>query len=252
MTKYNENKQEIGGRMKFSYNIINATEEEENSINLIISYIADNYNKKIDIEKLKQIEVVDKLDNNSSGRSIRDKIILPRKYGLEGIEEIKDLLSEKERNIKLKILIGTIYHELWHVSTWHKYEAMYEYVLDEENSEIFVAYAYMYWIEYIANIETVFIKVPERMREFCVNFVYTEWYKMEYGYSHFIKALPYYLIRSQYLNLFEDLTQKIECDELRKAVYDFDNTSKCLLNNTNIDDIKKADIIKNLIEELFA
>ena len=64
MTKYNENKQEIGGRMKFSYNIINATEEEENSINLIISYIADNYNKKIDIEKLKQIEVVDKLDNN--------------------------------------------------------------------------------------------------------------------------------------------------------------------------------------------
>ena len=35
--------------MKFSYNIINATEEEENSINLIISYIADNYNKKIDI-----------------------------------------------------------------------------------------------------------------------------------------------------------------------------------------------------------
>ena len=51
--------------MKFSYNIINATEEEENSINLIISYIADNYNKKIDIEKLKQIEVVDKLDPES-------------------------------------------------------------------------------------------------------------------------------------------------------------------------------------------
>ncbi len=68
--------------MKFFNNVLNATEEEENNINLISSYIADNYNEKIDIEKLKQIEVV---DNDSSGRSIRDKIILPRKYGLDGI-----------------------------------------------------------------------------------------------------------------------------------------------------------------------
>lgn len=238
--------------MKFSYKIINATEEEENNIDLIISYIVDYYNEKIDIEKLKQIEIVDKLDNDSSGRSIRDKIILPRKYGLEGIAEIKDILSEKERNIKLKMLIGTIYHELWHVSTWSKYEDMYEYVLDEENSEIFIAYAYMYWIEYIANKETVFIKAPEIMKEFCENFVHTKWHRIEYGYSYFIKALPYYLIRSQYLNIFENLTKKIESDELRKAVYDFDNISKCLLNDTNMKDIKKADIIKKMIEELFA
>lgn len=237
--------------MEFSYKITNATKEEEDNIHAIISYIADNYNEKIDIEKLKQIEVVDKLDNDSSGRSIRDKIILPRKYGLDGIGNIKDISIEKEINLKLKTFIGTIYHELWHVSTWNKYKDMYEYVLNEETADVYKTFAYLYWIEYIANGETVFMKVPEIMKEFCENFVYTKWHKMEYGYFHFIKALPYYLIRSQYLKIFKELTQKIVSDELRKVVYDFDSISKRLLNDTNMEDIRKADIIKNMIEELF-
>lgn len=238
--------------MAFSYKIINATEEEENNINLIISYIADNYNGKIDIGKLRQLEVVDKLDNDSSGRSIQDKIILPRKYGLEGIGEIKDILSEKERNIKLKMLIGTIYHELWHVSTWSKYENMYEYILNKKKADIYTAYAYMYWIEYVAHVETIFMEVPDVMKEFCENFVIRKWHKIEYGYSYFIKALPYYLIRSQYLGIYDELTQKMVSKELRQAVYDFDNESKFLLHNKYIDDIEKVNKIKNMIEELFA
>lgn len=238
--------------MKFSYNVISASKEEENNINLIISYIVDNYNEKIDIEKLKQIEVVDKLDNDSSGRSIRDKIILPRKYGLDGIGYIKNILVEKEENSKLKMLIGTIYHELWHVSTWSKYEIMYEYVLNEKEADVYIAYAYMYWIEYVAHVETIFMEVPDVMKEFCKNFVLRKWHKIEYGYSYFIKALPYYLIRSQYLNLFDELTQKIISSELRQAVYDFDSESKFLLHNKCMDDIEKANKIKNMIEELFA
>lgn len=238
--------------MVFSYKITNATEEEENNINLIISYIADNYNEKIDVEKLKQIEVVDKLDNDSSGRSIRDKIILPRKYGLDGIGNIKNILIDKEENLKLKMFISTIYHELWHVSTWNKYEIMYEYTLNEKDPDIYTAYAYMYWIEYIAHTETVFMEVPDIMREFCKNFVQKRWNKIECGYFYFIKSLPYYLVRSQHLKIFDNLTHKIVSNELRKAVYDFDYTSKCLLNDTNMEDIKKADTIKSMIEELFA
>lgn len=238
--------------MAFSYKVTNATKEEEKNIDVLISYIMDNYNDKIDIERLKQIEVVDKLDNDSSGRSIRDRIVLPRKYGLEGIEEIKDILAEKERNIKLNMLISTIYHELWHVSTWNKYEVMYEYILNEKDSDIYTAYAYMYWIEYVAHVETIFMEVPEVMKEFCENFVLRKWHKIEYGYSYFIKALPYYLIRSQYLNLYEELTQKIISKELKQAVYDFDSESKFLLHNKCMDDIEKANVIKNMIEELFA
>lgn len=238
--------------MVFSYEITNATEEEENNINLIISYIADNYNEKIDIEKLKQIEVVDKLDNDSSGRSIRNKIILPRKYGLDGIGYIKNILVEKKENLKLKMLIGTIYHELWHVSTWNKYEVMYEYVLNEKDVYIYTTYAYMYWIEYVAHVETIFMEVSDVMKDFCEKFVLRKWHKIEYGYFYFIKALPYYLVRSQYLNLFDELTQKIISSELRQAVYGFDNESKFLLQNKYMDDIEKANVIKNMIEELFA
>ncbi len=238
--------------MNFSYKVINATKQEENIINSIIYYIVGNYGKKIDINKLCQIEVVEKLDNDSSGRSIRDKIILPRKYGLEGIENIKDIIAEKETNSKLKMLIATIYHELWHISTWSKYETMYEYVLNKKESEIYTAYAYMYWIEYVAQVETVFMEVPKVMKEFCVNFVLKKWHKIEYGYSYFIKALPYYLSRSQYLSIFDELTPKMLSNELRQAVYDFDNKSKLLLHNANMTDIEKANDIKCMIEELFS
>ncbi len=237
--------------MEFSYEIINATKEEEYTINLIISYIANNYNDKIDINKLCQIDIVDKMDNDSSGRSIRDKIVLPRKYGLDGIGDIKDIAIEKETNSKLKMFISTIYHEMWHISTWNRYETMYEYVLNKKESDMYTAYAYMYWIEYIAHVETAFMEVPEVIKEFCENFVLKKWHKIEYGYSYFIKALPYYLIRSQYLNIFEELTPKIISIELRQAVYNFDNKSKFLLHNEYMDDIQKANNIKNMIEELF-
>ena len=109
----------------------------------------------------------------------------------------------------------------------------------------------MYWIEYIAHVETIFMEVPDVMKEFCENFVLRKWHKIEYGYSYFIKALPYYLIRSQYLDLYDELTQKIISKDLRQAVYDFDSKSKLLLHNKSMDDIEKANEIKNVIEELF-
>lgn len=46
------------------------------------------------------------------------------------------------------------------------------------------------------------------------------------------------------------MTIKIECKELKQAVYEFDNTSKQLLDNEYLDDIHKADIIKEKINKL--
>ncbi len=219
---------------------------------MVVSFIADNFFEKLNIDKLHYIEIVDRLENNSSGKSIKDKIILPRKYGLEGIRNFADVSMEREKNIKLKMLIGTIYHELWHVSTWDKYKTMYEYVLNKKVPDIYTAYGYMYWIEYIAHTETIFMEAPELMREFCNKFVEKSWHKMEDKYSYFIKALPYYLIRSQYLNVFDEFTKNIIPNELRQAVYDFDRRSKELLHNRFMDDIEKADKIKSMIEQLFA
>ena len=178
--------------------IINGTKEEEKIINCIINFISKEYAEKLNINRLKIIEVVDELDNDSSGRSIRDKIILPRKYGLENIRIEGDISKDNLIDSELGMLISTIYHELWHISTWDEYEEMNEYVLDGKNSDFFTSYAYMYWLEYLGHIETVFMENTDVMKEFCENFVHIQWHKIEYGYSYFIKALPYYLVRSNY------------------------------------------------------
>lgn len=237
--------------MECAYKIINGTKEEENIIHSIISFILNEYPEKIDISKLKIIEVVDKLDNDSSGRSIRDKIILPRKYGLENIQLEGSVSKDKLIDSKLNMLVSTIYHELWHISTWDKYEMMYEYVLDEENSDVCTAFAYMYWIEYVAHVETIFMEDTDIMNEFCENFVRKKWHKIEYGYSYFIKALPYYLVRSNYLELFDELTKEIVCNELKNAAYEFNKMSKILIQRNDMQEMDKANVIKNMIEKLF-
>lgn len=236
--------------MEYTYKIINGTKEEEKIIHGIISFILNEYPEKIDISKLKTIEVVDKLDNDSSGRSIRDKIILPRKYGLEKMQLEGSVSKDKLIDSKLNMLVGTIYHELWHISTWDKYKYMYEFVLDENNDDI-IAFAYMYWIEYVAHEETIFMEDTDVTKEFCENFVRKKWHRIEYGYSYFIKALPYYLIRSNYLGIFDELTKEIVCIELRTAVYEFNETSKQLIQKNNMQDVDKALVIKDMIENLF-
>ena len=236
--------------MEYTYKIINGTKEEEKIIHGIISFILNEYPEKIDICKLKIIEVVDKLDNDSSGRGIRNKIILPRKYGLEKIQLEGSVSRDKLIDSKLNMLVGTIYHELWHVSTWDKYKDMYEFVLDE-NSDDILAFAYMYWIEYVAHVETASMEDTGVAKEFCKNFVRKKWHKIEYGYSYFIKALPYYLVRSNYLGMFDELTKEIMCNELRTTVYEFDEKSKQLIENSNMQEADKANIIKDMIEKLF-
>lgn len=233
------------------YKIVNASEQELIIIKNVIEFIHENYNKVIDIGKLRVIEIVDELDNDSSGRSIKDKIILPRKYGLEGVE-CKEKISNYELvDNHLKMLISTIFHELWHVTTWEKYEKMYQYVLDEKSEDIYLVFAYMYWIEYIAHVESVYMEVDVVMREFCENFVHRNWHKIDCGYSYFIKALPYYLARANYLKIFERLSKEIKCEELKVATYDFDRESRRLYNDNSITDEEKAKIIRGKIECLF-
>lgn len=237
--------------MEHTYRIISGTEEEKKIINSVIDYILKEYPENINIDKLKTIEIVDALDNDSSGRSIRDKILLPRKYALDGIKFNGSIENSEATDSNLQMLIGTIYHELWHITTWMKYEFMYEYVLDEQNSDVYTAFAYMYWIEYVAHMETVFMENVDVVKKFCEDFVCKKWHRIEYGYSYFVKALPYYLVRAEFLEIFEELTRKIVCDELRMAVYEFAKVSKELFQNDEIQEINKANIIKEMIVKLF-
>lgn len=232
----------------YDYRITNASKDEEKFIHDTFEYIQYTYPNKLKIERLKEVKIVDKLSSGASGRAIRDKIFLARENGLDILNYKTYNKLEMDLNDELKDLISTIYHELWHISTWEKYEYMYEFVLDESTDDI-TAYAYMYWIEYIGHTETVFMEVQKVMMKFCSNFVNRKWHKLEFVY--FIKALPYYLIRSQYLSIYNELTPKIECKKLREAVYEFDKISRQLLDNGNMNDIQKANIIKEKIKKLF-
>lgn len=228
------------------YHIVNSNKIENEFINDSIKYIQHNYSYKLRMENLKEVEVVDMLPGGSSGRAIRDTLFLARENGLNILKYRNYNKSEINLDDELNDLISTIYHELWHISTWKKYEYMYESVLDD-NTDNITAYAYLYWIEYIGHLETVFMEVPEVMKKFCQSFSGVKWGKNQSHYIYFVKSLPYYLVRSQYLGIYDELTLKIGCEELKEAVYEFDKTSKQLLNNDKIDDIQKANIIRDRI-----
>lgn len=240
----------LRGEKVNNYKIINANSKEEEFIDDVINYIVVKYSDKITINQLKKIEVVDELPGGSSGRAERNKMILARKNGLEILNNKKYDESKIDADDGIKSMVSTIYHELWHISTWKQYEYMYEYVLDKKNDNI-TAYAFMFWIEYIANIETAFMEVENIMKKFCEKFVHKKWHRIEGGYSYFIKALPYYLAYSRYLNCFDEFTRYIEFQELRSAVLDFYKVSNNLLQDKKLQDIDKALVIKDMIKKLF-
>lgn len=229
-----------------SYEIINGTKEEKRFIKDILNYICDNFSDKISVRKLHRVEVVHELENGSGGRAIRDKIILPRKNGLERIQNSENIRVDKENDAGLQSLISTVYHELWHVDTWKKYEIMYEYVLSTERKDMFTSYAYMYWIEYLANKYTVFMDDAKEIKEFCEKLIHFKWNTVDSDYSYFIKRLPYFLIESQYLNIYDELIKHLSSD-IREIVLEFDKMSRYLLSDTNMKDIEKAVKIRELI-----
>lgn len=157
------------------YEIINASVPEKEFLGKIFKYIYDNYSNKLNVEKLRKVEIVNDLSGGSSGRAIRDKIIVSRKNGLDRVNDLCQNELDINNNQLMRDLVSTIYHELWHVSTWEKFEYLYEYVMDEKNEDWNTVLAYLYWIEYLAHVETVFIEVPEVMKKFCKDFVYREW-----------------------------------------------------------------------------
>ena len=229
-----------------TYEIINGTKEENRLIKDVLNYISDNFFDKLNVYKLRRIEVVDELENGSGGRAIRDKIILPRKNGLDRIQCSENIRANKENDAGLRSLISIVYHELWHVDTWEKYESMYEYVLSVEKKDMRLSYAYMYWIEYLANKYTVFMDDIKEIKEFCEKVIYMKWNDVDFDYSYFIKSLPYFLIESQYLNIYDKLLKHLRID-LRNVVLEFDKMSKYLLFNEEMDDMEKASNIKELI-----
>lgn len=234
------------------YQIINSTKEESKFIDNVIQYISQEYNDRINMNELQEIEVVDCLSNGASGRSIEHKIFLSRINGLNDVKlDCEKVQDEIESNHSLKMLVSTIYHELWHVSTWDEYREIYEYIL-RDDKDIYTALAYRYWIEYIAHVETIFMEDYQIMLKFCNDFSTTRWEQMNGGYSDYINGLPYFLVRSHYMNKYQELIECIYSKELRKYTEIFNTVSEEPFQNKDITDIEKIKIIEELeVEKLF-
>lgn len=233
------------------YEIRNANTKERNIIDTIMTYIEINFVDKYNFDELKCIEVVDSLSGGSSARTIRNKILVARENGLDLVQQPSIAFDDICKIKEISMIFSTFYHELWHVNTWKKYSEMYEYIIKERVEDIYEAMAYLYWIEYIAHVDTVKMEDTNIMNTFCRNFVITEWHKMYGGYQDYIKALPYFLVRSHYLDKFEDLTNMIRCKELKDATYEFDLLSKQLMADCRVEEIEKAREIKKRIIILF-
>lgn len=237
--------------MKMWYEIVNANSKEREFIQKSIEFIRKNYSDKVHVEELRKVEIADSLPNSSSGRTYGDKIILSRKNGLEMLEHIEKIDIDKIIEGEDRVLFSTIYHELWHVSTWKQYLSLYESVLKDGEHDLYKAFASQFWIEYISHKETVFIESQDVMKQFCIIFSQKRWENMDDGYFYFMKSLPYYIVRSQYMGMFEKLTEKISCKELKEAVYKFALLSQELYEQTEKSDIEKRDCIEKQIVKLF-
>lgn len=206
-------------------------------------------NNKISIDSLNIIEIVDKLDNYSSARVEEHKIFLARTYGLNDITHKSNIETHINSDHKLKRQISTIYHELWHISTWKKHQELYNSFFNPKN--IYAYYACHYWIEYIAHIETVFMEDFQTMLQFCRSFSNTRWEENSDSYSQFFYRLPYYLVRSAFIHEYKNMTQNLNSPELRAITQDFYYASKELYKSNLMTPLQKAEAIEEMIKKFF-
>ena len=227
--------------------IINASVKEEAFIRETLELIAKRYSEKMKFSNLESVEVVDELSGDSNGRAIRRKLFLSRKNGLE---LLNGLNYDEINDDRLKDMIATIYHELWHVSTYDKYRNMYETVLDDQ-SDIYLALAYRYWIEYIAHMHTGFMEVTEKMKNFCDSFIKEEWQDTPENLLKLHIYLPYYIARAQILGRFENDIKKIKSERSRTIVYRIEQISCELMKNKSMSEQQKALVIRDEIKEIW-
>ena len=227
--------------------IINASVKEEEFIRETFELIAERYSGKVKFSNLESVEVVDELSGDSSGRAIRRKLFLSRKNGLE---LLNGLNYDEINDDRLKDMIATIYHELWHVPTYDKYQNMYETVLDDQ-TDIYLALAYRYWIEYIAHMHTGFMEVTENMKNFCDSFVKEEWQDTPENLLKLHIYLPYYIARAQILGRFEKDIKKIKSEKLRAIVCRIKKKSCELMKNKSMSEQQKALVIRDEIRKIW-
>lgn len=208
------------------YNYSSMSDKNVELLKNILREIIDE-NKNLDFTKVKQIEIVNKLENISSdGKFENDVIILP-------MDKIESYIKCENINI----IKSTIYHELCHAHLKTKLPFIHELSQKYIKEENYVKYfTIMVYIEYITHLMSVKYENKIIITNFLKSVNNIKWnFNNEESKIWYIKCLPYVLARTkekvEYLNIIDNKEFKDNCNEAKEIFNKFDK-------NNLIDDYK--------------
>lgn len=236
--------------------LCNDNEKEllKNSINYLIEMDGGDLN----IDNLKELEICDKLEFGSVGRTKKNRILL----SYEIFEELfKDLNYNSntisfnlieyliDKNDYVKEFLGTLYHELCHIDVWNKYPNLCDWVEFNCEDDCYRTFAIMYLIEYLVHRKTCELESFNTINKFCLDFVKRDWEKDSNWYWGFLKYLPYFISRSIHINTYHEQISHINDVETRYLVENIYTVTQRIEKNDIEDDFNILHPIEILFKE---
>ena len=156
--------------------------------------------KELNLDEVKEIDVVDNIPNiDSDGRYENDRILL-----------FKDKMEEYLKNGDVDTIKSIIYHELCHAEAKKRLpqlHALHEKYMEEEN--YIKGFTIMVYIEYVTHKKSIEYEEKENIKRFLESINNIEWNFENYELKiKFVKYVPYVLVRvfnnPEYINIIKD------------------------------------------------
>lgn len=184
-------------RVQCTYN-----QEYEIFLKAVVDYVIECWGDELDLSGVETIELVDISEFNyetdgkvyNEGKNI---LVTSRLY-----DELDVLDINKCKNSNtFKLIVGTLCHEMGHVSDWKKMPNLYRIV--EENSTSAEGVASLFWLEYIVEKRNAEKNIVDH-DSFCKDVAKSEWraYKTDLeragsdNFTYLCKVLPYFMGRT--------------------------------------------------------
>jgi len=191
----------------------------------LFDYVITRYGNGLELSKLKSIEMVKSLSNESDGRMIDEKSIQisSRLYKHLPTLDVSDL----HYNDTFKIIVKTFYHELCHISEISVMPQIHQYGFSQEGINFMVA---LFWIEYIVERKSYAI-INLYDNKLCTDVAKNRWNisKLNYdeadcsNYFYLTKVLPYVIARIQVDGSANTYIKTIKNPIVQSMVYELNN-----------------------------
>ena len=212
-------------------------------LNEVVELILDTYGSQLNIDTLKEIELVNKneFEYQTDGR-VEDSqkiIVTSRLYELLPSFNVKKLEGNKE----YLLLRQTLYHELGHINDMVLLPNLYKHAFRQDDSKERIVS--QFWLEYIAERRSEGFEGLENFG-LCDDFVKQSWkcrmssFESNFNSSNFaylIKTLPYFLSATKVPYLKNNYISRIKNNLLIEFIKELDKEITTLENRELFDDV---------------